>query len=148
MDENTIRQIVRDEIAKNKQQSQYSVNRVPVHAHNGIDSPNLDPHSVNGFVGLPSNSTPAASAGVLGLLGQQTVNGPPDTNASFNPPTVVVYPIPIIYGFGVGDQSAFNGGEAPQGTVLFFDNNGVNLLSYLYIKTLDGWAQIAVTSFI
>lgn len=148
MDENKIREIVRDEIARNKQQSQYAVNRVPVHTHNGIDSPNLSPTSTQGFVPLPSNGTPVGSEGVLGLLGAQTVNGPPNTNASFNPPTVVVYPIPTIYGFGVGVNSAFNGGEAPQGTVLMFDNNGSATLSFLFIKTADGWARIKVDSFV
>lgn len=148
MDENKIRQIVKEEIKLAAQQAQYTVTRVPVHSHNSIDSPTLNPTSVQGFTPLPSNETPTASAGVLGLLAGQTVGGPPNTNASFNPPSVVVYPIPIIYGYGVGVHSAFNGGEAPQGTVLFFDNNGVKSLSFLYIKTLNGWAQITVNAFV
>lgn len=136
-----VRQIVQEEIKKAAQQAQYTVTRVPVHSHNSIDSPTLNPTAVQGFTPLPSNTTPTASAGVLGLLAGQTVGGPPNTNASFNPPSVVVYPIPIIYGYGVGVHSAFNGGEAPQGTVLFFEN-GLTL-SKLFIKTANGWYGIS-----
>ncbi len=153
MNEQEIRKIIQEEIKKAAQTAQYGVTRVPVHTHNNIDSPNLPPHSVTGFQNLPANQTPAASAGVLGVLAGQSVSGPPSDPLVISPstiptllPQISVFPIPIIYGYGVGVHSAFNGGEAPNGTVLFF-SNGLTL-SGLWVKTPDGWYGFSPDSLI
>lgn len=131
MDENTIRQIVRDEIAKAAQQAQYTVTRVPVHTHNNTDAPNIPSSNVTGFQSLPAQPNQSPSGGVISLLmlDGQTVNGIPNTPSSSNPPAVYTYPVPFIWGYGVGTHSAFNGGTAPEGTLIAFHNgDGINQL--------------------
>ena len=151
MTEQEIRNIVRDEIQKNAQQSQYNVSKTTAHIHNGIDSPNLPPTSIQGFVSITGAGT-TANPGVIIAAVDQYVVGPPSHAIFFNPasttapvmPTITVYPIPIIYGHGVGTASAFNGGEATPGTMLFFDN-GLTL-SALWVKTENGWYGISPDS--
>lgn len=131
MDENTIRQIVREEIADAAQKAQYSVTRVPVHTHNNIDSANLSPYSITGFQALPGKG-----GGVLALAAGQTVSGPPSDNNILNPPLIMVFPMPVIY--AAGAFTSFNTGTAPNGTAIFFDT-GSKTTSALWIKTLNGW---------
>lgn len=143
MDEDEIRQlvqeIVRDELAKSREEAQYSVTRVPAHIHNNMDAPNLPPHSVAGFLPLPGTGS-----GVLALAANQSVSGPPADNSILNPPAVYVFPVPVIYAGG-GGAAAFNAGTAPNGAMLFFDT-GSKVTSALWVKTLNGWYGITPDS--
>lgn len=134
MDENQVKKIVQDEIEKAAKKAQYGVTRVPVHTHNNIDSLNIPAKSVNGFATLPG-----PPGGVVALATGQTMSGPPTNGSTLAPPQVVVYPIPIIYGPGVGPGGIFSEGEAPDGTVLFFDSLSAD--RGLWVKTENGWVQ-------
>lgn len=124
--------------------SKFGVASVPLHRHNGADSPILGDASISNFTPLPS-----VDNGVLSRtqLGAQTVNTPsvgPTGNQNPQQPNVYVMTVPVIYGSsGVGPGSAFNAGDAPYGTVLMFANGST--LSNLWINTIDGWYGIDVT---
>lgn len=134
MDEQDVRRIVQEEIKKSQQTAQYGVTRVPIHTHNGIDSPNIAAASVIGVKVLPGAR---GSGGVADpeVLNTQVINNIPDTTASYNPPKITFIPTPIIYGFGVGVHSAFEGGTAPLGAMVFFENTAT--LSALWIQVED-----------
>jgi len=80
MDEQTIRKIIREEIARNSSSSRFSVNTIPNHTHNGIDSlaikaENIVPSvSVSGSIELSQETT-------------YTLN----LNASFTPRNIQAY---------------------------------------------------------
>ncbi len=128
--------IVTETLAK----AQYSVPAVPDHHHNGSDASILDPLATKGFQLLPATSGGVVSPGVMG--NQSITQGPNvagfgylagiGTGFPFN-----IYPVPIIYGNGVGVDSEFNGGDAPEGTVLFFENGPT--ISGMWVKTNSGW---------
>lgn len=119
--------------------SKYGVASVPLHRHNGADSPKIGDQSVTNFVTLPS-----VENGVLSVtnLGTQVVNSlalNPSGNQSQAPATVFDMPVPVIYASsGVGPGSSFNLGDAPQGTVIMFANVTA-VTSNLWVKTLLGW---------
>ncbi len=136
-----VKKEIADAIAKYANDQKYAVTQVPVHTHNGIDSPKIDADDIPQFVPLPATPGGVVSPDVLDT---QTIND--IVLGSQNPPTIYVNPVPIIYGYGVGVHSAFNGGDAPNGSAVFFEN-GLSL-SKLYIKTEYGWYGIPVDSVI
>ena len=116
------------------------------HSHNGTDNLNINPVDLIGWTPLPTNtqqylnevtglqeygfaSPQQLAGGDSSHLGQYVVN----TN-------LAQYPIPIIIGNGVGTQSQFEGGYAPEGTLVFF-NNGTTL-SGLYIRVDGIWRGV------
>lgn len=123
--------------------TQYGNPQVPVHIHNGIDSPIVSAADIGGFLPLPATPGGVVSPGQLG--NQVVVQG--NSSRSYGNFSTVsqavfpIYPIPLIYGSGVGPDSAFDGGTAPLGTVLFFEN-GLTL-SGLWVKTPVGWYRFA-----
>lgn len=102
MDENTVRQIAIDEIAKAAQKAQYSVSRTPIHIHNNTDAPNVPAQNVTGFKILP-----ASIGGVLDpiILNGQYYNVLENAVGQPITPTAVEFPITIIYGYGTTDTS-------------------------------------------
>lgn len=111
----------------NSIQSQYNVVPIPAHIHNGIDSNRLPPTSVINFVPLPTNN--GATQETSGVLSANNV-GYSDGSASLNAkvatfPYNVIYPVPVIQGYGVGGFSQFNGGIAPVGTLILFNNSTI-----------------------
>lgn len=106
MDESQIRKIVQDEIAKASQKAQYTVTRTPVHTHNNIDSPNIQPHAIIGFQTLPGTTLGVADPV---LLNGQTINNIPNTTSSFDYPRFDVYPLPVIYGYGTSTTQTLTG---------------------------------------
>jgi len=74
-DDTQIRKIAKEEIALDKQQAQYGVNRVPVHVHNGLDSPKLDFNTsiINRQV-LVTSHVPGTSAATAGNYGHFFIN--------------------------------------------------------------------------
>ncbi len=83
MDENQIRHIFRQMMQEDKMNSQYNVNRAPVHDHNGMNSPRLDfgGSLVNRQLLLSSHvvSTEAATAGNYGHFYIHELGMPPAT---------------------------------------------------------------------
>ena len=126
--------------------NKYGVASVPLHRHNGSDSPIIGNASIFNFTALPATPGGVANEDVLDA---QVINNPAqnaDGNKNPNPANIYVMPIPIIYSSsGVGPGSAFEGGDAPQGTLVFFDGANATL-SGLWAKTQNGWYRIATTS--
>lgn len=91
-----IREIIRQELASQQRDAQYGVSRVPVHTHNGLDSPAISAHDVTGFQTLPGTGQGVVSTS---LLNGQNYLGPP-TTTTLNPSRVVQYPLLVIYGSG------------------------------------------------
>lgn len=142
--------IVNEVLAK----QQFIVPAIPDHHHNGTDSSTLGIEALDMFLPLPATGDGNPNhAGVVNpaLLGNQSVaqgsvlvgygSNAVATNQS-NKGVFTTAPIPVIYGQGVGSSSAFNGGQAPIGTVVMFTNNGVLSLSGLYVKTIFGWLGV------
>lgn len=140
MTEAEIRQIVQDEYQNLG--SRFGVNQTPIHSHNNIDSPQLDPSSVKAFIALPA--TPSTSViGQANLYAQPVGQAYPQLNASRS--NVYSPSIPYITGYGVGDASAFNGGTAPDGSILLF-SNGSNI-SQIWWHVGGSWRGINVDFF-
>lgn len=137
MSEEQIRAIIQDELQKYSQNNMFDVSNVPIHTHNGTDSVPIPISSI-----LTSIPIDATAAGVLNenVLDSQKVNNEYTTGRK-NPQSIYVLPVNVIYGNGVGIHSAFNGGDAEPGTMVFFEN-GLTL-SGLWIKTINGWYGIS-----
>lgn len=139
-------------------QAQYTVPKVPDHHHNSSDSSTLGIEALDPILEVPANSAlTAATSGVVSIkaLGNQIVRqdtqvvGYGTLTAGNNFAQHGAFwtcPIPVIFGNGGGADSAFNGGTAPAGTVIFFDNGPT--LSGLWICT-DGthWRGSAGSTF-
>lgn len=92
-----------------------------LHTHNGSDSNKIkhaDAADVNNVGDMP--------IATFRISGGQTLGG---GRAS--------YPAPIIFGHGVGVYSQFDGGLAPEGTLVFFENAGVAHQMWLNIGGTD-----------
>lgn len=130
-----IQKIANDAANKNRAESQFIGLTTPDHHHNGVDSASLDPvEAVNGFEALSATFDATKKVGGVvapGTLGNQTVTqgsinvGYGNLAVGNNSTThgvFTTYPIPIVYGNGGGADSAFNGGYAPVGTLVYFLN--------------------------
>lgn len=142
MDENRVRQIIAEEIAKAASSGRFSLTSIPRHTHNGADSPIIPGTSVSSLLPVPGNP-----GNVLGLdtLDTQTFSYLGELNKT----PILMLPLGIIQGFGVGTHSAFNGGTAPEGTMVLFTNGPT--LSFLCIKvstdvTASGWLGVNLQS--
>ncbi len=124
IDEQKVKEIALKVFQEQLGQSQYQVTAVPAHSHNQTDSPRIPPTSVTNFVALPANNavTPDAVSPKNGVLSSGNIS-------PFNPPYGIIYPTPVIIGFGSGggspDYSAFNGGIAPTGSLVAFFNESL-----------------------
>lgn len=122
MDEQKIKDIAIQVFKEQLGQSQYKVTSVPAHSHNQTDSPRIPPTSVTNFAALP--------AGETGVLSKNNIS------ISF-PPYGIIYPIPVIRAVGVGPFSAFNGGDAPLGSMIVFMGPAGNEL-WIMLEDLAG----------
>lgn len=145
--EDLVKQTLEKEFDKlyRKIATKYGVSDTPLHNHNGIDAPLIPNSSLSDFLTVPANGNGVFSPNGIGIPdgnNGQSVND----NSIGIPPHIFVPQTPIIYGHGVGAWSQFNGGDAPQGTMLFFDNGAT--ISGLWIKTVDGtWRGTAADAF-
>lgn len=124
--------------------NKYGVADIPIHRHDGVDTPNIPPTSVTGFQNLPATSGGIASPGVLGDQGlvQGSTNVGYGYLATGTQAVFPVFPLVIVAGHGTGDDGSFNGGNAPVGSLIFFQNG--TTLSGLWVKGFDGtWYGIA-----
>jgi len=128
--------------------TQYNVGKVPTHMHNGVDSLKIPATSVEQFQVLPATDGGVANPTVLGnqVITQGSTERGYGNLATVSQAVFPVFPIPVIYGNGVGVDSVFNYGDAPDGTMVFFDN-GLTL-SGLYIKTANGWYGFTPDTFV
>lgn len=139
MTEQDIRTIVQDEIQKQNEVNQFDINLPPIHSHSLTDSSGgqIPISSI-----IESVSIPGIAGGVFNtsILNTQKVNNEYVTLLP-NPQTVYTIPINIIYGFGGmgGTHSAFEGGTAENGTMIFFENTD---FSSLWIYTANGWRGV------
>lgn len=140
MDEQKIRKIIQEEITNYLTLKQFNISKIQGHEHNGSDVVKIPISSIS--ESIPITGT---EGGVFNktILDTQKVNIE-YTSGIPNPKTVYTLPVNIIYGNGVGVASAFNGGEAEPGTMVFFEN-GLTL-SALWIKTINGWYGISPDS--
>lgn len=123
--------------------TQFGVANVPAHTHNNIDSNNIPPTSVSGFYPLPGTNTGIVSPQTIG--NQVVTQGSSSRGfghfATVSPASFVVYPQVIIFGNGGGTDSQFNGGDAPEGTMIFFINN--TAIGGLWVRAAGQWWGIA-----
>jgi hypothetical protein len=139
MKEEDIKNLIQQMIDENNTKNQYGVNLPPIHSHNLTDSSGgqIPTSSI-----IESIAITGSAGGVFNplILDTQKVNNEYITGRK-NAQTVYTLPVNVIYGFGVGVHSAFNGGDAEPGTMVFFEN-GLTL-SALWIKTINGWYGIS-----
>ncbi len=106
---------------KNLASSQYTVSPIPSHIHNGIDTNKIPPTSVTNFTALPANNvTPTVIVSPFnGVISSNNIS-------AGNSPYGIIYPTPIVVGFGAGggspNYSIFNGGTALNGSMVAFFN--------------------------
>lgn len=137
MNETQVRQIFQEMFQQQTGQTQYQVSSIPSHVHNGIDSQKIPPTSVTNFIPLPANNTgDSTTAGVLSTnnIGVST------------PPFNIIYPFPVIRGYGVGTFSGFNGGTAQFGSAVIFMNDTLYQL-WIRLEQGDGtpiWAGVTL----
>lgn len=140
MDEFKLQNLIRQEIEAYMNNKQFNISKISNHEHNGVDSNPIPVYSIIESLALPGSKTPDVFSS-LNLNNQVVVQG--NSTKSFGTQGTVkqgkffTLPIPVIYGNGVGVNSAFNGGDAPVGTILFFDN-GLTLSGF-WVKTISGW---------
>lgn len=131
IDEKRIREIAEQVYAEKTGQSEFTVPKVPIHVHNGIDSPRVRYTDLTGisFIGSDANSVIAP-----GNLKSNRIVAP-----SQDPTGLYVIPLPVIESTGL---DGWDGGNAPEGTqFLFYD--GVNFV--LWCRVGGGWHSATLT---
>jgi len=125
MTEEQVRQIAQQVYQENQTNAQFAPTKLPLHIHNGVDSPTLD-----GF--YPLGKGPSTVSSVVQKFGG-TVEG-----------NTVAYPIPIIFPkLGIG----FQGGYAPApGTLILTADKFGNPFLFVSFDTQGGWAGIELTA--
>jgi len=143
--EQQIRDIVNEEVRKNYYAGSPAI---PPHSHNGTDNLNIDPHDLVGFTNIPT-STQKYLNNLTGQMEygfgspQQLVGGDSTHMSQYlNNVTTAQYPIPIVVGNGAGPQGSFEGGYAPEGTLVLFA--GITN-PILYIRWDGQWRGVALT---
>lgn len=84
--------------------TKYGVADVPLHRHNGADSPLLDGTSLIPFVTLPSTTGGVVATDVLGsqVVNETRQASNPQLAGTKNSPAILVNCLPVIYGQGRG----------------------------------------------
>lgn len=127
---------------------------VDPHTHNGTDNLQINPVDLIGWSPIPSTSqqylNPAKDIYDNGFQygkyeygfasPQQLQSDTGGLPQYLSNSTLAIYPIPIVNGYGVSNAGAFNGGYAPEGTLVFFNNGST--LSNLYIRINGGWRGV------
>jgi len=153
--EDEVRKIIRDEMDKNYMAGSPDI---PPHSHNGTDNLNISPADLIGFTalpitgqkylntvtgqyefgfGAPSNLSGTGTSG--GLIGSTPNGATPFPAQYIANKNISQYPIAIVVGNSGPAQISFNGGYAPEGTLVYFAgtaNKG------LYIRFDGDWVLI------
>lgn len=118
--------------------TKYGVAKVPLHRHNGVDSPKISPINLDGFLpinGIGSGITTQES-GVFAIAQAEDDSFNVGGGVTYSPPVTYVAPVPIIYGHGVGTGSQFSGGDTNVGSMLYFRNG--ETVNQLWVYCDDG----------
>ncbi len=150
MDEARIRQLIREELDKREG----SGPAVKPHLHDGTSNLLIDLQTLGMYpvpqsgdkvqFGYLTNQNGVNSVNTQGLaygFGSPKILAPSDASHLQQyviNSKVLINPIPIVVGNGVGTQSAFNGGAAPDGTMVAFIT-GSTTTSFLYIRFDGAW---------
>lgn len=140
--EQEIRAIVKEEMKNNYMAGSPCV---PPHSHNDTDNLAVRPVDLVGWSSIPVSTqkylNEATGLMEYGFGSPQMLAGGDSSHVSqfVNDTNIAMYPIPVVVGNGVGAQSAFEGGWAPEGTLVFFLNGSI---SYLYIRVDGMWRGI------
>lgn len=117
--------------------------KVAPHAHNGDDNFAVNPKDLIGFEPIPTSPAkylnPFTGGYEYGYGAPQQL-APADSSSEAQyllDPDLATYQIPIVVGNGVGTQSAFEGGYAKDGTLVYFANGTV--LNGLYVRFDGQW---------
>lgn len=127
--------------------------RTDPHSHNGTDNLQINPVDLIGFTPIPISPqqylNPAqneyANVSQPGIYeygfgsDYQLLSDTGGLPQYLSDSTIAIYPIPVVNGYGVGNAGAFNGGYAPDGTLVFFNNAS---LSCLYIRVNGAWRGV------
>lgn len=102
---------------------------VPVQNYSGVGSLQVPPKNLLNFPVVESYE----AGQVKRIAGGQFLTG-----------GIGWYGFPIVNGFGVGTFSAFNGGDAPDGTIMAFTNATTNQLYIRIANSANGpiWAGV------
>ncbi len=138
MDENKIRQIVREELSRQDVSGRFKVQNIPYHTHDGVNSVILPPFSVKGINALSSNEQ-----GVMGknfAIGNVLINPILSNGAAYNLQT------PTLSSEGL---NGFTGGTAPIGTTIYFQNPTIVDGYWIFVNFSDAeggdWHGIQLT---
>ena len=137
MDEARIKILIDQGIQAYMNNKQFNYSKIPNHEHNGVDTVKVPISSIKESIPITGST-----GGVFNqaILGNQTINRIYNSNTS-NPSSVYSLPSNVIYGFGVGVDSAFNGGLAEEGTMVVFSNGAFSTLWFM----LDGtWRGVSL----
>ncbi len=143
--EQEIRAIVQDEMRKNYNSGNP---QTPPHNHDGTDGFFINPIDLIGWTPMPVSPTKylnqSTGLNEYGFASPQQMAGG-DSSGAGHPSQYALrtdigqYPIPIIVGNGAGVQSAFEGGYAPEGTLVYFAGTAQN---GLYIRFDGRWEGV------
>jgi hypothetical protein len=137
MDEARIKTLIDQGIQTYMNNKQFNLSKVPNHEHNGTDTVKVPVSSIKEAIPITGSAGGVFNSAILG---DQTINRLYNSNTS-NPSFVYSLPSNIIYGFGVGVDSAFNGGLAEEGTMIVFSNGALSTLWFM----LDGtWRGVSL----
>lgn len=150
MNEEQVRKIVREEMDRNYRSGNPVV---APHAHNDNDGFQINPVDLLGWQGLPSstqkyqNPNGSYQYGFTSnnILAQADLSGAGHAAQYVDDKSIGIYKIPIVVGNGAGVQGSFNGGYAPNGTMMAF-MTGSNTTSFLYIRFDGQWFGIRLSA--
>ncbi len=141
MTEQEIRAIVRDEMNKNYADGSPDI---PPHSHNGTDGLNVNPIDLVGASPIPTgiqlyvNEDSGLNEYGFGAVQSLAPGDGTHLAQRVTNTTIAMYPIPVVVGNGVGTQGAFDGGWAPDGTMVLFET-GTFSTTFLYIRSRGIW---------
>lgn len=126
MDENEVTRIA-TQVATDVYQkygNRFGVNQTPRHQHTGVDAPAINSGDVNGFNNLSSQGNGVLSPSNIGdrivLWNQASLNVGGIQQPLGNQAIFTTFPLVIVNG-DLGEESLdFQGGEAPDGTLIFY----------------------------
>lgn len=122
--------------------------KLSTHYHTGKDSKQISSSNIVGFQSLPTSYqqylNPSTGLLEYGFLAPQNlgISSPNALSQSMSNNPLALYPIVCINGFGVGIYSAFNGGAAPDGTIIGFSNAGTT--GQLWLRIEGVWRGVAL----
>lgn len=129
--------MIQDGINRYMTIKQFTLSKIPAHEHNGSDTVKVPVSSIKEAIPITGSAGGVFNSAILG---NQTINRLYNSNTS-NPSFVYSLPSNVIYGFGVGVDSAFNGGLAEEGTMIVFSNGALSTLWFM----LDGtWRGVSL----